>query len=115
MLYSLGASGGRGSTGGRLSDVFDLLVETVSIRINAIDLNKRLYLSHARCAQAYALAGSSSLLKLLAFVRDCASRLLARSTNSSGRGPDKRGIKLCNACSTGRLISAYHFLRRVIL
>ena len=54
-------------------------------------------LSHARFAQAYALAISSSCLKLLHLLRDCASNEPASSINSGGSAPELRGMRLSRA------------------
>lgn len=62
------------------------------------------YLSHARFAQAYALAISSSCFKLLHLLRDCASKELASSISSGGRVPEWRGMRLLRAWMTGLLI-----------
>lgn len=55
------------------------------------------YLSQARFAQAYALAISSSCLRLLHLLRDCANKELASSINSGGREPEWRGMRLLRA------------------
>lgn len=57
--------GGRGSIGGRFNDVLSLGVE-VSAAAVMEDGTLRLYLSQARCAQAYVLAISSSAFNVLA-------------------------------------------------
>ncbi len=62
------------------------------------------YLSHARFAQAYALAISSSCFRLLHLLRDCASKELASSISSGGRVPEWRGMRLLRAWMTGLLI-----------
>ena len=54
-------------------------------------------LSQAKFAHAYDLAISSSALRLLALLRDCARSETASSTNSCGRGPEKVGIRPVNA------------------
>lgn len=62
------------------------------------------HLSHARCAQAYALAISSSPLRLLARDHDCAKSDVASSTSSRGRGPLSAGTRLVRACSVDLFI-----------
>jgi hypothetical protein len=61
-------------------------------------------LSQAIFAHAYVLPISSSAFRLLALLRDCASRELASSMSSGGNEPLCRGIKLVRACSTDLFI-----------
>lgn len=50
-------------------------------------------LSHAKLAHAYDRAISSSTLRLLALLRDCARRDTASSMSSGGSGPVNVGIR----------------------
>ncbi len=63
-------------------------------------------LSQAILAHAYVLPISSSALRLLALLRDCASRELASSMSSGGNAPLCRGIRLVRACSTDLFMGA---------
>lgn len=56
-------------------------------------------LSQASWAHAYGRAISSSGLRLLALLRDCARRERARFIRSGGRGPLKEGINPIRDCS----------------
>lgn len=55
-------------------------------------------------ATAYVLPISSSAFKVLAFVRDCASKEEARSKSSGGIAPGWRGMRFERACSIGLLM-----------
>jgi len=80
FLYAFGGQGGRDSTFGRSRDF--------------------LRRSHANCAHAYVLATSSSGLRLLALLLDCARREMERLVSSEGRAPAWVGIKPVRARST---------------
>ena len=71
-------------------------MQSASYLVN-IDLWDASHLSQARLAHAYDLAISSSAFKLLALLRDCASRETASSRSSEGNGPVRVGIKPINA------------------
>lgn len=62
------------------------------------------HLSQARCAHAYVRAISSSGLRLLALLRDCARRETATLRSSEGMGPLRVGTRPVRACSMGLLI-----------
>ena len=70
-------------------------------------LRKRPYRSQAMFAHAYVLAISSSALRFVILLRDCASNELASSMSSGGRGPERRGMISLRAFSTGLLILSY--------
>jgi hypothetical protein len=62
------------------------------------------YRSQAILAQAKARPSSSSAFRLLILDLDWASRELASSTSSGGRGPESLGMISCSARSMGLLI-----------
>lgn len=64
-------------------------------------------LSQANCAQAYGRAISSSGLRVLALLRDCARSDRARFRSSGGRGPPKDGIRPVMDCSMDLFIATW--------
>lgn len=87
FLYTLGATGGRGSILGRLRVVF-----------------RR---SHAIFAQQYVRAISSSCVRFEAFSRDCAIREDVSSVSCGGRSVFRRGRREVSACSMARFIVGF--------
>lgn len=64
-------------------------------------------LSQASCAQAYGRAISSSGLRVLALLRDCARSDCPRFTSSGGRGPLRDGIRPVRDCSIDLFIAIW--------
>ena len=71
----------------------------------------RSYRSQAIFAQAYVLPISSSAFRFAILLRDCASKELASSMSSGGRGPERRGMISPRAFSTGLLMLLYERYR----